>query len=740
MRALTASCAVLAALSFLSACRDDSVADPSATLESGPSLGVIRGSTGDTLTVGQTRQLSATLKNKGRNQYPTQWTSSDSLVASVSSNGLVTALAPGGTTIKAWNRMDSAVANIFVRSAVVGVAAVAIAPDSVAIAIGDTTRLTATVRDEHGNLLSGRPLAWKVSDTTVATISASGVVHARKTGSALATATSEGVSGTAKVSVSAIQVASVSVTPATASVGAGQTVQLAATARDANGNTLSGRTITWSSATPGIATVSASGLVSGVAPGTVTITATSEGKSAAAQVTVQSATVGTTIYPGDDIQAAVTKYPGGTTFLIKAGTHRLARFVTPKTGNSFIGERGAIVSGARLLTTFVREGGYWVATGQTQENTNRPGECDPSRPRCAYPEDLFFDDKPLVHVSSLAGVTTGKWYFDYAADKIYFADDPTGHKVETSVATAAFYAPGGQHSVTIAGLIIEKFATQAQGMTVGGGGVNDWVIRDNEVRYNHGVGIGLANSQRGKILRNYVHHQGEMGLMGPYAVDLLVEGNEIAYNNTAGYWWSWEGGGAKWTHTRNLVVRGNFSHHNEGIGLWTDYDNDGTIYENNRVEDNADNGIFHEISYSAIIRNNTILRNGFRSPARSSFLGGAGIYIASSPNVEIYGNTILDNAHGIGAEERAGPPSGPLGPLTLTNLNAHDNVIRMSVGYTGVRNRSGRAGVYDASNNRFHNNQYSLGSLARPFYWQEAGRTTSEWRAVGHDVTGTFNP
>ncbi|HKA58466.1 MAG TPA: Ig-like domain-containing protein, partial [Gemmatimonadales bacterium] len=81
-------------------------------------------------------------------------------------------------------------------------------------------------------------------------------------------------------------VATVSVTPATATVDVGATVQLTATPRDANGNPLTGRAVTWTSSDPAIATVSATGLVSGVAGGPVTITATSEGQSGTAAVTI----------------------------------------------------------------------------------------------------------------------------------------------------------------------------------------------------------------------------------------------------------------------------------------------------------------------------------------------------------------------------------------------------------------------------------------------------------------------
>ena len=81
-------------------------------------------------------------------------------------------------------------------------------------------------------------------------------------------------------------VASVIVTPTTATIGPGGTVQLTATTKDAAGNVLTGRAVTWTSGNTAAATVSASGLVTGVAAGSPTITATSEGQSGTASVTV----------------------------------------------------------------------------------------------------------------------------------------------------------------------------------------------------------------------------------------------------------------------------------------------------------------------------------------------------------------------------------------------------------------------------------------------------------------------
>src|SRR6266513_878377 len=86
------------------------------------------------------------------------------------------------------------------------------------------------------------------------------------------------------VTSSTVPVAAVTVSPASTSVAVGATVQLAAVTRDSAGNTLTGRTVTWTISNSAVATIAESGLVTGVATGTVTITATSEGKSGTAAV------------------------------------------------------------------------------------------------------------------------------------------------------------------------------------------------------------------------------------------------------------------------------------------------------------------------------------------------------------------------------------------------------------------------------------------------------------------------
>ena len=218
---------------------------------------------------------------------PVTWATSNAAVASVSSTGVVTGISAGNATITATSEGKSGTAQVAVS--VVPVATVTVSPTTASVQTGATTTLTATTRDSAGATLTGRAIAWSSSNTAVATVSSAGVVTGVAAGSATITATSEGRSGTAQVTVTAAApapVATVTVSPTSASIQTGSTQQLSAVTRDANNNVLTGRTITWSSSNSAVATVSSSGLVTGISAGSATITATSETRTATSAITV----------------------------------------------------------------------------------------------------------------------------------------------------------------------------------------------------------------------------------------------------------------------------------------------------------------------------------------------------------------------------------------------------------------------------------------------------------------------
>jgi uncharacterized protein YjdB len=159
------------------------------------------------------------------------------------------------------------------------------------VTVGQTSQATAVTRDANGNTLTGRTVTWTSSNTSVATVNSSGLVTTLAAGSTTITGTSETKTGTATLTVTVAPVATVTVTLTPSSVNVGQTSQASAVTRDANNNVLTGRTVTWTSSNPNVATVNSAGLITTLSAGTTTITGTSETKTGTATLTVTNAPV-----------------------------------------------------------------------------------------------------------------------------------------------------------------------------------------------------------------------------------------------------------------------------------------------------------------------------------------------------------------------------------------------------------------------------------------------------------------
>ena len=461
---------------------------------------------------------------------------------------------------------------------------------------------------------------------------------------------------------------------------------------------------------------------------------------------------------GQEPRQVVAAQPAGTTFVFEAGVHRLGAAIVPRAGDTYLGQPGAILSGAKVLIGFERAAGLWAVRGQTQQGYHGPGTCLAEAPRCRYPEELFIDDVRLRHVPRREDVTPGTWTFDYADDTIYIADDPHGRRVETSVTQAAI--SGDADRVTVRGLVIEKFANPAQrGAVMADRVAHDtthgrhWRIEDNVVRWNHGVAIRAGH---GAVIRgNRVIGNGQLGISSVGGDGTVIEANEIAFNNGAGFDSTWEAGGTKFVATTRLVVRENHVHHNAGPGLWTDIDNIDTLYERNLVEHNQDTGIFHEISYRATIRHNVVRHNGTSAGLeRYAYVFGAGILVYASSDVEVYGNLVSDNWNGIvGLMHERG--SGTRGRYELRGLDVHGNDVTMHFhpdgigpegergvwGVSGVAQAGGFGFVYEAeANNRFVANRYVVADVeGRHYTWRDGNRRYGTWtQAYGQDAGGTI--
>ena len=217
------------------------------------------------------------------------WSTQDTDVISLGSDGGVTALSQGEAHVVGAYEDFSRTVTVTVTQVV---AAVTVEPASLQLSyLGASSTLEAEALDAEGHSIPADPedFSWDTSEQGVATVDDTGVVTAVAEGESTVTAVLEGVSGSAQIQVRQV-VDSVAVEPAEVELEVDESIQLETALYDANQNPVPSdqRMITWSSSDPEVAPVDEQGLVRGEAPGTATITASSEDASGTSQVTVVS--------------------------------------------------------------------------------------------------------------------------------------------------------------------------------------------------------------------------------------------------------------------------------------------------------------------------------------------------------------------------------------------------------------------------------------------------------------------
>ncbi len=220
------------------------------------------------------------------------WASSDTTIATVNSgSGLVKGLKVGSVNITGTTGVAVGTAHVSVVPALpASISAITVSPTPAFVVVHGTQQLTATVTDSLGHSIPGLTVTWQSNNIAVATVSSTGLVTGVAVGAVVISANIGGFIGTSNVTVETtvtLGPSSVVVAPSTATVGVGRTAQLVATATDSTGNTFPGANAAWQSSNPAIASVSSTGLVTGVSAGSATISATAFGGTGTAVVTVQ---------------------------------------------------------------------------------------------------------------------------------------------------------------------------------------------------------------------------------------------------------------------------------------------------------------------------------------------------------------------------------------------------------------------------------------------------------------------
>ena len=160
-----------------------------------------------------------------------------------------------------------------------------------------------------------------------------------------------------------------------------------------------------------------------------------------------------TVHPGDNVQSIVNSNVCGSTFVFAPGVYSnltifpINETTNPIDGDTFKGQysrtttNAATLYGGTVVSNFTQQGSYWVGhvTTTPAPASGANYKCDSKHPGCLLPEDLFFDGKIYLRVTSQAAVGAGSWYLDYSTGNVYLTDNPTTHKIEVSTTHFAIY-------------------------------------------------------------------------------------------------------------------------------------------------------------------------------------------------------------------------------------------------------------------------------------------------------------
>jgi uncharacterized protein YjdB len=250
-----------------------------------------------TIAIGTRLQFVATgLFTDGTSQDLTSsatWLSSNPAIATVSNveaiRGLAIALAAGSTTISASFQGVTGSATLTVSDATL--AAITITPPIPTIAIGTRLQFVATGLFSDGSSQDLTSLAtWVATPANLCSVNPSGLAVGLAVGSCTISAMFQGVTGNATLTVSDVEVAAIIVTPAIPSIAIGTRLQFTATGLFTDGTSQNLTTqATWTTSPTNTCTISpATGLATALAVGSCTVSATFQGVTGSANLTVTS--------------------------------------------------------------------------------------------------------------------------------------------------------------------------------------------------------------------------------------------------------------------------------------------------------------------------------------------------------------------------------------------------------------------------------------------------------------------
>ena len=347
---------------------------------------------------------------------------------------------------------------------------------------------------------------------------------------------------------------------------------------------------------------------------------------------------GTIDQPFQTIQHAVNQVIPGDTVLIRAGTYReqvtLTISGTPEQPITIMGygDEYPTIKGSDVVTNWVHyKNNIWMVTNWTI-NCQQVFENGVPLQQIGYPHQVFKDNPSWYNLVGLGieDMLPGSFFRDPDASRLYVwlaneSAPPIGG-LEVSTKMRPFHGGGSAH-IRLDRLNFRHSNYPWFGAVILG---DHSLMRNCDIQWCDFIGVFMSNNS--SVIDCNISNNGDTGIGGNIATNLLVRGCTITNNNYRLFNPNWHAGGIKLGPDVSATVENNIVAWNNGHGIWFDYCNDNPtiIIRNNYVHHNR-TGIFVEVSPGAVVYNNVVLSNS------------EGICVAESSNVQVFNNTVADS-------------------------------------------------------------------------------------------------
>ena len=307
--------------------------------------------------VGQTSSVRATVTTSTSQYYDVAWSSSDPKVATVDQNGVVKGVYPGKTSVKALALDGSGKSNVCVVNVTAGVTGVSL-PKTAVVGVNEKAKLTATVEPSFA---TNKAVTWKSDNTDIVDVAGDGTLTGKTVGKTVVRCTTVDGKFTASCEVQVvIPVTSVTISPKTKTVEAGESFRIVASVSPTNATI---KTVSWKSSNEKVATVNSNGVVTAVAGGKCKITCTTDNgaKVDSCDLTVTQKVSGVSVEP-KTVSIYKTQTATLTATVVPAtATNKAVTWSTDNSKIAVVSSSGIVTgvsNGTAIITATTADGGF----------------------------------------------------------------------------------------------------------------------------------------------------------------------------------------------------------------------------------------------------------------------------------------------------------------------------------------------------------------------------------------------